>query len=805
MSEVRMCEYVQEQSHLFITEQFKKDVKKLNSKKLEENVEEILNQLSYLLENSPSQIKMFLKKYKSKPILGRDGFRKFYTTSSHRVIYTDGKTIGKMNYSNSIFILRYVDNHNLQIIKAKNTNVHLSNKFYLKAYKKTEIQDIIDIRDLEKVYRIEQAAKGQMLDNQITYYVPQKRCHEVIFRDDVTQVLLNSEQESWQRFIPPLTIKGNAGSGKTLVSLNIMKELSAQNKKAVYITFTDDLKYFVTEELKKWGECSTHNYYSIHEFYMELLNLEKEKYIDYPKFLAWYKMNCYASNFNPKEVWTEIRAFIKGFMNIDWDRKISCHNKLSLSEYKLYCEKYSIFNEDKIERIYTIANKYTEWLNENNYFDDNDLACNIISKCNKKQIKQVDYLVVDEVQDLTDMQIESILKLTKNYNVYFCGDQNQIINPTLFDFKRLSTCLYKKINKNDNKYTFNSNTLILKNNYRSNSKIVDYINNVSLIRQKYIGHQKFEDDLEERAIKIDNSSVRKIYNILDESSNIERIIDLFENQPSVAIIVLSDEIRDSLKSKYNSNALSIYSVNEIKGLEFKHVLCYKLISSMQDIWKKIFSGEAKKDFAYKYYFNLFYVSISRAKEYLYFIEDSDTTVDIKKKLFDFPLIEEVSEDFFEHLGSVAPEEWLSDGNKFEKAGDYKRAISAYENYEKMTYDRSLINSKRCKGKLYKFNQKYLEAGNCFIESGEYESAYECFKVVNEKNMMLKSLLEIIDKEPNHKLKAEILKLVSEVDIDKEILNSLVNRYLNPIINEYREINSSKLDTVINNLKGVFNE
>ena len=63
-----------------------------------------------------------------------------------------------------------------------------------------------------------------------------------------------------------------------------------------------------------------------------------------------------------------------------------------------------------------------------------------------------DCIVIDEVQDFTNIQLFLILKsLHHSANFLLCGDSNQIVHPTFFRGQNLKACFISMKNYKDNK------------------------------------------------------------------------------------------------------------------------------------------------------------------------------------------------------------------------------------------------------------------------------------------------------------------------------------------------------------------
>ena len=357
----------------------------------------------------------------------------------------------------------------------------------------------------------------------------------------------------------PLILKGNAGSGKTLVGLKMLRQLANYSSPSnlnslLYLTFTEGLRSFAEEQYSNSSDLRP-DFFSIHNFCIKSLCLSQQDYVKYDQFLQWYN-SCYdKKKFNPLDLWTEIRGIIKGYMLDEWKRDLSRGPMISFDEYVQV--KESKFSPQDMEQIYSIAERYQKWLELEQKYDDNDLAIAVIKKVINKEIG-LSYVavIIDEIQDLTELQIYMISKLCPNWQVCMSGDPNQNINPTLFSFERIRNLLFLSIGSIDE-----SLTVTLKRNYRSSSQIVNYLNDVSQKRQLLIGRQKTQDDNNEIAVRED-LFIERLFNIHYSADNLRTILNLYKEKPHTAIIVSSSEKKMELIEfikKWEKNRLNHFS------------------------------------------------------------------------------------------------------------------------------------------------------------------------------------------------------------------------------------------------------
>ena len=782
-------------SMLFFSDRFHREIRKLD-KKDKEKLINILDDICDKLSSSPADISSYLiSKYNSKKYDQYGNIYKFYANGSHRVIYKFYKNLKKDSNNNiiddnSIFLLSYVTDHDRQsqIASTINPDNYLFHEYFYENY---------DVQETEEELTY---AKDYDLDKNITYYVTQEKIASFIRSYHLTGIpLLNSQQQKYAKSKPPTIIIGNAGSGKTLVSINIVDFIKNIGMNYLYLTLTDELVEYVKSIAEEFGDENKDRYFSFYDYCLRKLNLKKLNYMDLRKFINWYNDNCFHYPYSPIDVWAEIRGKIKGYMEDNWDRDYS-KSLIDRNVYYEIADKYCKYDIDDRKQIYSIAEKYNWWLEQNRYYDDNDLARLMINLISKNPSIKTDNIVVDEVQDLTELQIYMIKMLCKYNSLYFIGDSNQIISPTLFSFERLRKYLFINDIKKE--------PLILKNNYRNDYKIVEYINEVTKMRKKLIGHQKEEYDLEEIPMK-EPTADNKIFSISYNINNLEKIVQLFSEQPLSAIIVSDELAKKKLLEKLRYNELDfVYTVMEAKGCEYNHVLCLNLLSDNYNDWLEIFNGEGRRSSSHRYYFNLYYVSLTRAKNTLFFMEENSDTKSFRFSGQEFDTIETVDDDILIITEAKSPEEWYEAGLKLEKNSQYEKAIKNYEKYNAMTnsnYDTPIV---RCQAKILyatgNSKDDFEKAGRIFMNIEEWEWAEKAFYNSGNELKRLEAILHFNPEQIKEEELTRIIKFIENDQVDDEFMNVLINNYLLNLIDRSSESILEKTYDIEEAIRGLNN-
>lgn len=388
----------------------------------------------------------------------------------------------------------------------------------------------------------------------------------------------------------------------------------------------------------------------------------------------------------------------------------SSKRMLNREEYLVLNSEYSVYDKAQRKVIHELCELYDTWLVENKLYDDNDLARRVIALNSCEG--QYDFAVLDEVQDLTEMQIYALYKICKNpSHMVFAGDIHQVINPTFFSEERIRKLYYSRNRKRSPVHIS-----FLKKNYRSQDKIVDFANELAEIRKRRIGSRSLQSELsEESAIE-----GWRPFLLNASESNIKQIVNRVNELPYAAIVVQDRKhagmLLEMLDSEYAGN---IFTVQEIKGLEKRYVVCIDVASAYSQEWTDIFSEKnIRKNMKYRYYFNTLYVAATRAQDGLCFVERSlpESMQDWLLKFADY--IDNYDSDrLFLDDDDSAGEHWYQSANKLQENQDYERAILQYK---KSQFEDFALQITRCEVKLLLQQGKINDAIKCCTDNDAFE-------------------------------------------------------------------------------------
>jgi len=464
----------------------------------------------------------------------------------------------------------------------------------------------------------------------------------------------------------PLVIIGSAGSGKTMLSLERMKILNG------HILYVSQSSYLV-DNARNLYYCQGYNnenqeidFLSYNEF-LESIKTFNNKVFNYPEFRTWYDRYRNTIKFNdPEKLFEEIKGTLTG---------VSITKPyLSKDQYLDLGVKQSLFLQEEKERIYLLFSKYLEHIKKSNLIDVNILSYEYLNLVESNY----DYIVIDEVQDLTNIQIQLILKSLKTKtNFLLCGDSNQIVHPNFFSWSKIKTLFYEEQTTQGKDILF-----LLTTSYRNSQGIVDIANNTLKIKQQRFGSIDKESNY---LVKSVAENKGRIFSFNKKGTEIAKLNKSSMRSTKYAIIVLKEDQKKEAQ-KYFQSPL-VFSIHEAKGLEYDNIIIFNLVSSAYEKFQEIAEGisfeDLEKDLlysrakdktdksseSYKFYINSFYVAITRAINNLYIIEERTTSrflelLDVYKYSHTFDSEQDLSSSL---------EEWQKEASKLEKQGKYEQA------------------------------------------------------------------------------------------------------------------------------------
>ncbi len=417
----------------------------------------------------------------------------------------------------------------------------------------------------------------------------------------------------------PLVVIGSAGSGKTVLTLEKMKNSVGD---ILYVTHSPYLVensrnlYYGNQYINDDQNIDFLSYQEL----IETIEVPKGREIDsriFAKWLSKYYNNKLSKDSN--KLYEEFKGVLTGSII---DKKY-----LLYDDYINLGVKQSIFAPEERAQVYKLFENYLEFLHNENLYDSNMVSYEYLRHCQPKY----DYIIVDEIQDLTNIQLYLILQMLRNKDQFILsGDSNQIVHPNFFSWSKIKTMFYSKQVASE-KHEIRR---VLYKNYRNSPEITAVANNILRIKNKRFGSIDKESNY-----LVDSCSKNPgqlLY--LQNTKNIcQELNDKTNKSTRFAIIVLNNEQKIQAQQYFKTPL--IFSIHEVKGLEYENIILYNFITSEQKRFNEISQGVTEKDLEsdlsyarvkdkadrsleiYKFYINALYVAVTRAINTLYIVED----------------------------------------------------------------------------------------------------------------------------------------------------------------------------------------
>uniref|UniRef100_A0A803KZ70 UvrD-like helicase ATP-binding domain-containing protein n=2 Tax=Chenopodium quinoa TaxID=63459 RepID=A0A803KZ70_CHEQI len=512
--------------------------------------------------------------------------------------------------------------------------------------------------------------------------------------------------------------------------------------------------------------------------------LMKRKEVNFEKFslVYWPHFNSQLTKkLDSSRVFTEIISIIKGGLQTGE----TDDGKLSLEDYLLLSAgRTSTLSRQRREMIYDIFLTYEKMKLERGEFDLSDFVNDLHRrlKCERYVGDIVDFVYIDEVQDLTMRQIALFKYVCRNVDegFIFSGDTAQTIARGIdFRFQDVRCLFYKEFltrERNDGASGSQmrghiSQIFHLSQNFRTHAGILKLGQSVINLIYHFFPHSI---DI----LKPENSLIFGEAPILLESGSDENaIVTIFGNTGNMGssnlvgfgaeqvILVRDDCDRKEISSYVGKHAL-VLTIVECKGLEFQDVLLYNFFGSspLKNQWRVIYEfmklqnlldtnlqpsfpnfNPAKHNVLCSELKQL-YVAITRTRQRLWICENKE---DLSKPIFDYwkklcvVQIRQLDDSLARAMQvASSPEEWKARGRKllavenyevatmcFERAGDRHWETYAKAAGLKAAADRTyLLNPEeastilRQAAELFESINVYQKAADCFYELKEYDRA-----------------------------------------------------------------------------------
>lgn len=422
------------------------------------------------------------------------------------------------------------------------------------------------------------------------------------------------------------------------------------------------------------------------------------------------------------------------------------------------------------EFIYDLSSEYLSEIRSRGLLDLN-LACAEVSI----PVPTYSLVILDEVQDFTERQLAFFRSLA--VKLFCVGDASQMVNPAYFSFARLKDLLYKKDVTDVEELSYN---------YRNSPEIAGVVAALSDLNRATFGVHGFV--LSAEAVASEAGAFAVTFKTADFAKRISR-----EKTDNFTVVVASAREKEALRELLPKK--EILTVSEIKGLERDTVVLYNVLSSNKDKFHALARTEidrkgADENSIYRYYFNLFYVGVSRARRHLFVAEEGEVAQfkEFFQENFRTLTTADAVNKLKETVGStlIDQEEHKRRAEEFTRLGQYDNAFHAANN---------LVNDKEREQAIsnitiwrdYVSRGDYVGAGVAYWEVGDLANAKKYFALGGENDLV--ELLDAASGGTDERLDYNILRYYDRLkgnDSVMRIIRSLLRRDIDAIKQTTRE-------------------
>lgn len=435
-------------------------------------------------------------------------------------------------------------------------------------------------------------------------------------------VSLDDAQDAALRTRPPLILLGSAGSGKTAVTISRMRSTSGS---IAYVTQSA----FLAETARGLFEQGSDDEEREVEFLSFSAFLSSHasppgKPITYARFREFFEAHRSKLKFaSAHAVYEEFRGVLGA----------QPEGPLTREAYLALGVRQSIFLGAEREAVHETFTRYLAWLGTVGLWDPNLVAQAYLPVIEPRW----DFVVVDEVQDLTNAELAVVLRALKAPGQFMLsGDANQIVHPNFFSWSNLRSLFFR-----DTSAGVVERIHVLSSNYRNAGAITIASNRLLRMKHARFGSVDRESDTLARAT---SSEAGALLGLAARGRDGERGLSAIDaatrRSARTAVIVLRDE--DKVEARRRFGTPLVFSVLDVKGLEYDTVVLFGLVSGEPKTFEELCDGiEAgalerggelkyargkdktdKSVEAYKFFINALYVAITRALRRVIVVEPS---------------------------------------------------------------------------------------------------------------------------------------------------------------------------------------
>ncbi|MBN2192223.1 MAG: hypothetical protein JW751_05360 [Polyangiaceae bacterium] len=466
----------------------------------------------------------------------------------------------------------------------------------------------------------------------------------------------------------PLIVIGSAGSGKTALTLEKLKTLPGRGlylTRSSYLVENARALFFANRYDNSGQEV---DFLSLAEL-LQTIDVPRGREARWAEFSTFY--DRVRGTFRLREahrIYEELKGVITG--------AATNGPYMTEDEYLALGVRQTIFLGEERRVVYRIFERWRAHLTDSGLFDGNIAAWERLTLAQETY----DFLVVDEVQDVTMVELRlALATLREKGSFLLCGDSNQIVHPNLFSWARVKALFFGEALAGGSSPV--DQIHVLSANYRNTRAVTALANRLLLVKQRRFGSIDRESNF---LVECVSGDLGRVDLLTDTPTVRAEIEDKTRRSSRTAILVLRDEDKPTARAVFSTPL--VFSVQEAKGLEYDNVVLFNLVSGAAREFRECTEGvsaaalegelvyarardKADKSLdAYKFYVNALYVAMTRAVKSLLVVEGEPG-----HPLFELLAIGQTSERIDLVKDESSREDWQREARRLELQGSTEQA------------------------------------------------------------------------------------------------------------------------------------